>query len=73
MQKIADEALKYAKQFVSQGRTADYIPELSKVDPNRLGLYIVSKDGQSYMSGDFDMKLTLQSISNDRIFQKSLT
>ena len=37
MQKIADEALKYAKQFVSQGRTADYIPELCKVDPNRLG------------------------------------
>ena len=28
---IADEALKYARPFLSQGRSADYIPELSKV------------------------------------------
>ncbi|HCE42963.1 MAG TPA: glutaminase A [Lentisphaeria bacterium] len=63
MQRIADEALKYAKPFLSQGHTAGYIPELSKVDPNRLGLYIASNDGQCYKSGDFDTKFTLQSIS----------
>lgn len=49
MQKIADEALEYARRFVSQGHPASYIPELSKVDPDKLGLYIVSNDGRIYI------------------------
>jgi len=63
MQKVVDEALKYGEQFLSQGRPASYIPQLSKANPNQLGVYIVCCDGKSYMSGDFDTKFTIQSIS----------
>ena len=33
--------------FTNQGQLANYIPELTKVDKNALGIYVVSSDGKS--------------------------
>jgi len=48
---------------LSEGRVADYIPELSKADPNWFGICIATRDGQLYEIGDTRQKFTIQSIS----------
>ena len=63
MFEILDNAIKYGLPFVDKGKTASYIPELSKVDPNQLGVSILLSDGSSFNSGDYDKKFTMQSIS----------
>ena len=54
---VIDECRKYVKC----GKVADYIPELAKADLNKLGVYIISKDG-AYFSGDYEARFTIQSI-----------
>lgn len=45
------------------GQVADYIPELSRVDPNRFGIALVTVDGHVYQSGDSRHSFSIQSIS----------
>lgn len=46
-----------------EGAVADYIPELSKVDPKLFGICIATRDGHLYEVGDTRHKFTIQSIS----------
>jgi len=48
---------------LNEGAVADYIPELSKVDPNLFGICIATRDGNIYEVGDTRHKFTIQSIS----------
>ena len=48
---------------VMDGLVADYIPELSKADPNWFGICIVTMDGVAYTVGNADEPFTIQSIS----------
>ena len=48
---------------LNEGSVADYIPELSKVDPNLFGICIATRDGHLYEVGDTRHKFTIQSIS----------
>ena len=45
------------------GSPADYIPELSRVDPDRFGIAAATVDGRSIGVGDDDHEFTIQSIS----------
>lgn len=45
------------------GAVADYIPELSVVDPDRFGIVLATADGTTYAAGDVDVPFTIQSIS----------
>jgi glutaminase len=45
------------------GAVADYIPELTKVDPNLFGICIATRDGHVYEVGDTRHRFTIQSIS----------
>ncbi len=63
MQRILDEAVEYARNFLHQGKPASYIPELAKADPSLLGAAIVETNGSTYFSGDFEKSFTIQSIS----------
>ena len=47
--------------YTAQGHVATYIPELAKVDPDRLGIYISSPDGD-YSAGDCAAPFTMQSV-----------
>jgi glutaminase len=53
------------ERYVSlhEGAVADYIPELSKVDPKLFGICIATRDGHLYEVGDTRHKFTIQSIS----------
>jgi glutaminase len=48
---------------VTEGALADYIPELTCVDPDGFGLSLSSSDGFVYESGDAQTEFTIQSIS----------
>jgi len=45
------------------GQVAQYIPELSGVDPNQFGIHISSLDHRAFGIGDYQTKFSVQSIS----------
>ena len=54
----------YAKyQNLKEGKNADYIPALAKVDPNLFGIAIVTADGKVFTAGDVKTEVSIQSIS----------
>lgn len=63
MQNMIDRAINYGRAFLHEGECASYIPELGKVNPNQLGIALVTMDGKLMKSGDFDYGFTIQSIS----------
>jgi glutaminase len=52
-------------KFVSlqEGKNADYIPALAKVDPNIFGVALVTVDGRVFTTGDITSEVSIQSIS----------
>jgi glutaminase len=62
VQKTIDAA--YVKfKTLSEGKNADYIPALAKVDPNLFGIALVTTDGKVYTAGDVTTEVSIQSIS----------
>ncbi len=54
----------YAKfKNLTEGKNADYIPALAKVDPNLFGIALVTVDGKVYTAGDVSTEVSIQSIS----------
>lgn len=47
----------------NNGKNADYIPVLAKVDPKLYGIVIVTTDGRDYKIGDVSYPFSIQSIS----------
>jgi glutaminase len=48
---------------LQEGKNADYIPALAKVDPNLYGLALVTPEGKIYTAGDVTTEVSIQSIS----------
>ena len=48
---------------LKEGKNADYIPALAKVDPNLFGIAVVTTDGKVYTAGDLKTEVSIQSIS----------
>jgi glutaminase len=62
IQKAVDAA--YAKyQNLQEGKNADYIPALAKVDPKLFGIAVVTADGKVYTAGNVSQEVSIQSIS----------
>jgi glutaminase len=54
----------YSKfQSLQEGKNADYIPALAKVDPALFGIALVTADGQVFTAGDNTTEVSIQSIS----------
>ena len=65
-QELLKDALKYGKCFVRNGNTANYIPELQRVNKYQLGICAVGFDGdlpEVVEVGDSRVPFTIQSIS----------
>ena len=50
-------------QHLQEGKNADYIPALAKVDPNLFGIAVVTPDGKVFTAGDMKTEVSIQSIS----------
>jgi glutaminase len=48
---------------LKEGKNADYIPALAKVDSNIYGIALVTVDGKVYTAGDVKSEVSIQSIS----------
>lgn len=62
-QKVIDGIHSGLQGLRGEGRVADYIPALAKVDPKRFGIAVATLDGQEYMTGDAQVCFSIQSIS----------
>jgi glutaminase len=62
IQKAVDAA--HAKfRTLKEGKNADYIPALAKVNPDLFGIAVVTADGKAYTAGDVKTEVSIQSIS----------
>src|SRR3954454_3539448 len=48
---------------LKEGKNADCIPALAKVDPNLFGIAVVTTDGKVFTAGDLTTEVSIQSIS----------
>jgi glutaminase len=48
---------------LKEGKNADYIPALARVDSNLFGIALVTADGKVYTAGDVSTEVSIQSIS----------
>ncbi|HZI43001.1 MAG TPA: glutaminase, partial [Gemmatimonadaceae bacterium] len=46
-----------------EGKNADYIPALAKVNPDLFGIALVTPDGKAYTAGDVGSEVSIQSVS----------
>jgi glutaminase len=62
-QRIIDQIASEISQQPPVGTVADYIPELSKVNPDCFGMALHSTDGGVFSTGDCEERFSTQSIS----------
>lgn len=60
---------------VKEGKNADYIPALAKVNPELFGIALITPDGKVYTAGDVTSEVSIQSVSKvftmAHVFQQS--
>ncbi|NAS30400.1 glutaminase [Flavobacteriaceae bacterium R38] len=62
-QGIIEEIYATVKQSENKGTVASYIPELSKVNPEKFGICLLDINQKSYFAGDAEESFSIQSIS----------
>ncbi|MDE3724988.1 glutaminase [Nocardiopsis sp. N85] len=51
------------RPHIGEGKVADYIPELGRVDPKQFGFAVASVDGEVRSLGDADVRFSMQSMT----------
>lgn len=72
MEELLEQLIEECAVYTKEGALANYIPELTKADPNMLGVYIISSDGKQYSAGDCMHKFTIQSIAKTMLLLQAL-
>ena len=54
------------------GKLADYIPELTRIDPDLFGIAFATMDGYLYEAGDTAARFTIQSVSKAIVYGLAL-
>jgi len=63
MNKLLETIIENNREWTQKGKVATYIPELSKANPNHLGIAVYTIDNEEFCAGDCNVKFTIQSIS----------
>jgi len=66
--KILGELYREFREKQTNGTLANYIPELTKVNPKNFGIVLTTVDGHQYTYGDVDIEFTIQSVSKPFIY-----
>lgn len=70
LQAIVDDIYASMQPRLGEGKVADYIPQLAKVDPKQFGIAVTTIDGKTYTAGDAATPFSIQSIS--KVFMLTL-
>ena len=62
-QEILDTIYKEVQPYSGEGKQADYIPALAKVDPDQFGICLTTVGGETYSVQDAEKRFSIQSIS----------
>mgnify|MGYP003586449158 CR=1 FL=1 len=63
MQELLENLLARNRAVSTNGKIADYIPELAKASPDLFGIYVIDIANNEYGTGDYESPFTIQSIS----------
>lgn len=63
LQLVLDDIYAAVEPRRGEGKVADYIPQLARIDPKRFGMAIVTVNGQVFSVGDATVPFSIQSIS----------
>ncbi len=72
MNSILDKIVSDCLPYASQGHVATYIPQLAKVNPNQLGIYISTEEEEDFSAGDCLVPFTMQSVVKPLILLQAL-
>ena len=72
MNNLLEQIIADCAHYTAQGHVATYIPELAGVDPNKIGIYVSSEDGNEYCAGDWNDHFTMQSVAKTLILLQAL-
>ncbi|WP_299006094.1 glutaminase B [uncultured Shewanella sp.] len=67
---LLEQVMDTVRPLLGQGKVADYIPALAKVNANKLGIAVTSIDGTTIGAGDYLEPFSIQSIS--KVFSLTL-
>ena len=62
MKEFLEQLVQECAPCAQQGKLADYIPELSKADPNAIGIHVIDGNGTHSHAGSNTTRFTIQSI-----------
>jgi len=60
---ILQQVFTESKAYANEGKVADYIPELSGINPDKFGIFLQTKNGPHFELGDSKELFSIQSIS----------
>lgn len=63
MKDILDDIAARVRPLAAEGRVAQYIPALARIDPTKFGMAVVTAEGEEFATGDADEPFSIQSIS----------
>lgn len=63
MEELLYKIIERNRYLTLKGQVADYIPALTKANPNNIGICLIDKEGNIHKAGDYEVKFTIQSIS----------
>ena len=72
MQALLEQIINECRCFTPLGHTATYIPELARVNPDGLGICMISDHEQEYFAGDCHTRFTMQSVVKPMILMLAL-
>ena len=70
IQTVIDSIYEEIKNRLGEGKVADYIPELAKIDPKQFGIAVTTVEGETFVAGDAVVPFSIQSIS--KVFMLTL-
>ena len=72
MNLLLKKILEDCRHYTAQGHVANYIPQLAKVDPNKLGIYMIAEGTHDSFAGDCFDRFTMQSVVKTMILLQAL-
>jgi glutaminase len=72
LQELLEHIVEECRPFTAFGKLPTYIPRLAEANPEQLGAYIMDLEGRGCGAGDWQRKITIQSIVKVAVFMAAL-